>query len=795
MTVENNNLLYLQQEDSIDIKALVFKILAFWKLFVLSVVVAMLSAYFFNKYADPDYEAKATILVSNDQSAQNPLSDLMPSVFGPPPINMANEMVIIKSFDITKRAIKKTDWQISYWRYGQIRENQMFADNPFTVIIDTSHLQATQVKIDIVLINNKQYKLIIPPLSSAKLYDFRTKEMTDVIDSLPGGENRIMNYGEKYENGCFSFTLKFNAPYNDDKEFYFYLNSLDYLANKYNGKFNAKMLDNDGTLIGISLKDESQSNAVTLVNALAEAYVEANLDEKNQQAINSIKFIDEQLFGIEDSLRVFEMNLQNFRINNKLMKIEDVSSQTFERLYELDRQKAMAELHDQYYDYLKEYIENSNKNKENLIAPAIMDIQEPMLIQLVSQLNTLYMERNQFGTTTTKENPYVKEIDQKINSTERALLENIENIKKVSKIHLNEINSQIAEIQIKINSLPEKQRRLVDITRQYKVNEDIYSFLLEKRLESGISKAGNVSDHKIIDRARKASQVFPKTSLNYTIALLLGLIIPLGFIFVRDYFNDKVRDKRDIESIVNIPILGVVGHHKGITNTAVLSKPKSIIAETFRAIITNLQFIASEQESKIITVTSTFSGEGKTFNAINLASIYSISNRKTVLVGCDLRKPKIHDDFDFTNNTGLTTFLIGKCTIDEMIQKTEYENFHVITSGPVPPNPAELLESNKMDDLLRDLKERYDIIIIDSPPVGLVTDAFFMMKRSDATLYVVRQNYTSKSALNTLKELVNSKVVKNISIIVNDMDYEDKRYGGYGYGYGYDYGYGEKKVK
>jgi Mrp family chromosome partitioning ATPase len=175
--------------------------------------------------------------------------------------------------------------------------------------------------------------------------------------------------------------------------------------------------------------------------------------------------------------------------------------------------------------------------------------------------------------------------------------------------------------------------------------------------------------------------------------LLLGLIIPLGFIFVRDYFNDKVRDKRDIENIVSSPILGVVGHHKGATNTAVLSKPKSIIAETFRAIRTNLQFIASDQESKIITVTSTFSGEGKTFNAINLASIYSITNKKTVLVGCDLRKPKIHEDFDISNNIGLTTYLIDKCDLDDIIQKTNYDNFHVITAGPVPPNPAELLES------------------------------------------------------------------------------------------------------
>ena len=388
-------------------------------------------------------------------------------------------------------------------------------------------------------------------------------------------------------------------------------------------------MNNDATLIKITIKDENQYNAISLVNALSEAYVESNLEEKNQQATNAIKFIDLQLFGIEDSLKVFEGELQDFRVANSMMKIDDVSGQIFNRIYELDKQKALAELHEQYYNYLQQYIKSSSeKGKENLIAPAIMDIKDPMLIQLVRQLNELYMERNKYGTTTTTDHPLVKEIEQKIKTTENALLENIDNIKKVSKIHLKEINNQIAEIQIQINSLPAKQRKLVDITRAYKVNEDIYSFLLEKRLESGITKAGNISDHKIIDKARSATMVFPKTSLNYTIALLLGLLIPIGFIFIQDYFNDKVRDKKDIENIVSAPILGVVGHHKGAGNTAVLNKPKSIIAETFRAIRSNLQFIVSDEKTKIITVTSTFSGEGKTFNAINLASIYSISGKK-----------------------------------------------------------------------------------------------------------------------------------------------------------------------
>jgi uncharacterized protein involved in exopolysaccharide biosynthesis len=276
-----------------------------------------------------------------------------------------------------------------------------------------------------------------------------------------------MNFGEKYENGCFSFTLHFIKPYNDDKEFYFYLNSIEYLASRFQSRFQAKEVNNDATLIEISMKDESQENAVTMVNALAKAYVQSNLDEKNQQGSNAMYFIDQQLYGIEDSLKVFEGQLKNFRVDNNLMAIEDVSSQTFDMLYALDKEKALAELHGKYFNYLQDYVKGSNKEKENLIAPALMDINEPMLIQLVSQLNVLYLERNQYGSTTTSANPAVKEVDQKIKATERALLENIENIKEVSAIQLSDINRQLREIQVQVNSLPEKERRLVDIKRQY----------------------------------------------------------------------------------------------------------------------------------------------------------------------------------------------------------------------------------------------------------------------------------------------------------------------------------------
>ncbi len=777
------------QEDSIDIKALLFQALAYWKLFIITIGLSLTVAYLFNKYADPEFQASSKVLIMTDNQNINPFNPM--SMFKQP-VNIENEMAILRSFDLTRNAISHTNWQVSYFRYGKLRENQMFSRSPFTVVIDTSHLQAIGLKFDVELISDKEYRLKVLPVEKISLYDYKNENKTELTANLQDGIDKVYHFGELITTEAFSFKLIYNQPYNDDKEFYFYMNSLDGLSATYNSKYKVKPMHNDATVVLISITDKSSARAVNLVNALTNAYVQYNLDFKNKQSENAILFIDSQLKGITDSLKKSELRLEDYRQENQMLSVSDVSSKTFDRIYELDKEKATADLQADYYKYLKEYMKRGLSDKESMVAPSILDINDPMLVNLVTQLNTLYMKRNEFAASSTIENPVAKQIEMKIRNTERALIENIKNIEETSKIQIASIDQQIALVQKNIESLPEKERELVDINRQYKVNEQIYSLLLEKRVESGVTRAGNVSDYSIIDKARRATMVYPKKSLNYTIAFLLGLIIPIGFIFLKDFFNDKVRGKKDIESIVdNVPIIGVVGHYASSGNTVVLDKPKSVLAETYRSIRTNLQFMAHENEKKVISVTSTFSGEGKTFNSINLASIFSISGKKTVLLGCDLRKPKIFDDFQINNDRGITTYLIGRASLEQIIQKTAYDNIDIITAGPVPPNPSELLESKAMSNLIEKMKEKYDVVIIDTPPIGLVTDAVFMMERSDVSIYIVRQDYTTKSALNTLKEVSQIEKIKRLSIVINDMNHETgSYYSGYGYGYGYGSGYG-----
>ena len=358
-----------------------FQALSYWKIFIVAVIISITAAYLFNKYADPIYQANSKVLIMTDNQNINPFSA---GSFWKQPINIENEMAILRSFDLTQNALRNTEWKISYFRYGQIRENQMFRNSPFRVKIDSLHPQATSIKFDIEMISEKQFRLKVAPIASTiSLYDYSTEmSIRDLKGNLPLGIDKVYNYGEKITTDLFSFTIDYVYTYNEDKEFYFYLNSLTSLASRYNGKFQVKPMHNDATVVLISIKDKSQFHAVELVNALTNAYVNYNLDFKNRQSANAIKFIDIQLAGIDDSLTYSEERLEDYRTDNKILNIEDVSSNSFDRLYSLDQQKAQAELQASYFKYLKEYMAEGINNKQSMVAPSVIGVGDPMLFTI-----------------------------------------------------------------------------------------------------------------------------------------------------------------------------------------------------------------------------------------------------------------------------------------------------------------------------------------------------------------------------------------------------------------------------
>ena len=371
------------------------------------------------------------------------------------------------------------------------------------------------------------------------------------------------------------------------------------------------------------------------------------------------------------------------------------------------------------------------------------------------------------------------------------LLENINSSKGLKNQEARTIINDIGYYEGQIKALPKEQQELLKIERRYNLSQGTYNLFLAKRNEAGLVKAANVSDVMVIDKAKDTGggQIGPNTQLNYIMALLLGLLIPIVLVFIKLFFDNSINNPKEIERLSQIPFLGVIGKSKMKTNLIVLKEPKSSISESFRSIRSSLQFMYRKQGiegAKTVLVTSSVSGEGKTFCSINIASVFALSGKKTILIGLDLRKPKIFGDFNIDNHKGVVNYLINDSTLNGIIQNSGVDHLDIITSGPIPPNPSELLMSERMELLMDELKQEYDYIILDSPPVGLVTDSLELLRFADATLYIVRQNYTKRGMFSIINDKYKNKEISNISIVLNYFEEKAK----YGYGYGYEYGYG-----
>lgn len=782
----NNN--QNQQNETIDIKKFIFKILANWYWFVFSIFITISIAFVINRYTDPVFSQKALVLVADKD---NSVSGGVEGILEQQGILRAgrkkvveNEIAVLSSYRIINKTINQLpDFAISYFGMGRIRTVEFYKSAPFETIIDTNRTNKVNQPINIKLISENEYLL-------------------EIDGSVP--VKKKMKYGEWYNDSSFTFCVNLTKPYfksdpSFSYQYFFVINDNNQLTNKYKGKLNLNTTDKKSTIIELSTQGLVPQKEADFLNKLLEVYINTGLEEKNQIALNTIKFIDEQLNDITDSLEINESRLQNFRQNNRLIDISKEGSVLYEKIDRVQNEKAMLTIKSKYFDYLKKYIDDK-KDFTDVMAPSIVGIDDPMLIKLITDLSELSKQKNNYTYASNVKNPATELVNNQIESNRKALAENIRNLIQSNIISVNEVDKQTAKIEMEIAKLPSTEKQLITIQRKYKLNDQIYTYLLTKRAESGIAKASNVPDNKIIDTClvENATQVGPKKTLNYTIAILIGILIPLIIIIIVDFFNDKILDRHDVETHTNIPIMATIGHNNKAFEFVVYEKPKSSIAESFRTLRTNLQYLHIDKNLKThtISLTSTVSGEGKSFCALNLASIFALSGKKTIIMGLDLRKPKIHKEFGIENAIGISTYLIGKNTLDEIIIQTQQENLFIVTSGPVPPNPAELLESEKMGKLMAELKSIFDVIIIDTPPVALVTDSLLISKYVDTNIYVIRQNYSSRTVLKFLNNLNTGSNYRSLGILINDVkipSYYGNQYGyksgSYGYGYGYGYGY------
>lgn len=787
---------YTEQKNfNFDLRGFVFKLLKFWKLFVVFIAIGLFVAYSVNVRKQNIYKLSSLVSLENDQNPFFAANTSISFNWGGVSGKVGKTIIALKTRNHNELVVDSLQFYIQYLKEGEYRKEDIYKKAPFYIDIDKSKGQLLGKPISIKFIDNTQYELFLDFKDDKATTQKYTDKSLQTVAVPKGKFNKTFNVGELVDLPFAKFTLnsKEHIKITPDSEFFIQFLNFDAVVNTYKSKISVTPYSKtSSSILTLSLTGHNKQKLVDYLNATTAILSRTDLERKNQYATNTIKFIDSSLSIVNTELKAITDTMNAFRKQTKMFNVDEELLQISEKINELELREEENQSKLQYLDILADYL-RTKTDYTKIAAPTSVGIEEINIASSVSKITALAIQRQELEQLVQEGSSSLQELDGSINAEKNVLLETIASTKKTINIQLNRVKSTKANLENRLNDLPEDQQQFLKIQRNLNISQEAYNVYMGKRSEAALVKAANISDISVIEAAKDTGGglIGPNKNLNYMMALLIGFFGPFTLIFILFLLDSTIHGADEVKRLSKIPILGLVGQYKHDNNLVVFEKPKSAVAESFRAIRSSLQFFYKKTDKKggrTIMVTSSVSGEGKTFCSINIASAYALSGKKTILLGLDLRKPKIFDDFNIDNNTGIVNYFIGDKSLEEVTFKSHIENLDIITSGPIPPNPSELLMSDAMSELIDVLRETYDMIVLDSPPLGLVTDALELSQFADASLFVVRLNYTKKGML----ELVNAKhstgELKNVSYVLNF--YKHNKSHGYGYGYGYSYGYG-----
>ncbi|REK50163.1 MAG: hypothetical protein DWQ48_05080 [Bacteroidetes bacterium] len=765
-----------RNEDEIDLRQLFQEVRRKWRYFLVCALIIFISALMYIRFTLPVYEARSSVLVKDSKNASKNIEDFFTGdVFGNTK-NIATEIGILKSRSVLEETIHELKLEISYFDKTPFFQHPLYKNHPFIVEVLNTTDAIYDENFEVELEGKDQF-ILKTEINNPKLSGFSYRQKH--------------KYGEDIRTPHFTFRIHKNdsvANLSKEESFVFVINSMNRLIRSYSERMKVEPLNKDATIVEITIQDQIPERAVDFLNTLGKVYINRDVKDKSSVAALTLKFVDEQLEEISKTLNTTEQELQKFKEQKGTVNLSEESRAYLERVTSVDADRVKAEIDLKSLDYLYEYVV-SNKSLDQL-APSTMGTPDPLLVELITSLKQLQNRRQSLLFGSSEQSPAVRVLDQQISDTRKSLIENINNIRNRTRVTLQSIQNQLNRYEDNIRKIPNIERELLGIQRNFSVNENIYLYLLQKKAETGIAKATAVSDNKVLDEASLNDKaVIPNYKAVAIITLILALCIPLIIILLQGYIKNTISSREDLEKLTKIPIIGVVGHLSDGDRLVVNKKPKSSIAEAFRSVRANLMFFGLSENHKLVLITSSVGGEGKSFTTLNLASVLALQNHKVIIVGMDLRKPQLVQDLGIKNEIGVSSYLIGKSSLKDIIHSTNIENLDIIPSGPIPPNPAELLSKPDTKSLMDELRDKYDYIIIDTPPVGIVSDAMLLMSHADINIFVLRENYSKKEYLKAINDYYSQGKVKNLCILLNDTGTHQRYAYGYGYSYGY-YGYG-----
>jgi tyrosine-protein kinase Etk/Wzc len=762
--------LFAEQNKPIDIKDLLHRLLKKWYWFVTSVLVFICLAWFLNNYLSPSYKMGSSLVVEQSEegiSKANIFKDLQASYEGQPHVKNLNPVATLMSYNLNLETLESLNWNTSWFEKTPLYNKDLYPNEPYKVSPVPGKTNTVGVPLEITKLSETQYLV-----------------ETDTKQNIGFGTRKIKfsqkgTFGQPFENSYFSFVLDLPPAESVNRNnIYFEFNDYQSIIRAYQKNLHVTTDDLQPGLVVIQFKGGNARRGVDYLNKLQEMFIHRSLKEKNKLAENKLRFIDSQLSGATDSLTNSESNFTSFRSRNRVVDIAQEGGLVQQKMEQLENELAVAQVRVDYFQNLQKSM-NDPKQMAQVVSPTSLGITDPTLNALVIKLGELYTKREVMSFSVKDKAPSQQVLLKEIKLTQTNLSEVANNLLANAQLELQNLKTRQGGVSSQLSVLPQTEQQLVNLRRKFEMNTELYNFLVKLRTESAITYASNLPDAKVLDPARLETTKLssPKTAINYLVAMILGILVPFGAIKTGDYFNNSIQAKEEVEKLTKVPIAGVIIHNKYNMELTLTDHPRSGIAESFRLLRTNLKYLLSREEEKIIALQSTLPGEGKSFIALNLATVLAMNNLKILLVGVDMRMSKLHQVLKLDNKTGISTYLSNQNNFEQVVQATNLENLSFVPSGPVPPNPAELLENGTFEKFLTEAKSKFDYIILDTPPISMVADGMIVGKLANVNLFILRFGHSSKEEVNYINELTVNKTLPHLNIVLNDATDDNFGYG------------------
>ena len=780
MSTGTTNSQNLIDEDEIDLKEIFSTLNRYKYSIIVFMIVFTIGAAVFAYFTPNVYEAETTIeLKQENNNFGGANNDVMALALGGNGANLDNEQYIIQSRFLSEKVLKELDIGTRYFTKQHYRTIELYHASPFLVVSKALDKRLRGTRFYMEMLGKDRFILRMTPDIGIEKRLLQKFGFIEAPADAPKPYEEIHRFGEEIVTTWFSIKIdKIFDPV--EKEYSFSITPNEEMYEFMKKGLSTSLASQDGSILKVTFQDNVALRAQQVLSTLTQRYLEQELEEKTLEADRTLEFIDAQIADINKDVEQSQGQLERFRTKNTIVDAGQQAMMTAQSMADYESKLQALEIESGVLKNVQEFV-NTGKDLSG-ISLGSAAYTDPALAQMIQKLQESMMERKSLLVEFTELHPDVIKLTEAINSFKSSIKFTLANDLRIIEERKQRLSQYIRKYQRSLEALPESERKLANLTRNTMVNEKVYNFLLEKRAETAILRSSTISKTRVVDTALLPElPIKPKRLLIILVGMILGLIVGIVLAFLRAFLDDTLKTAEDIDKISTIPLYGAVPQRKDKTT-------HSQFEEAMRVLRTNLQFVGGTKKSKIIALTSSISGEGKTTVAVALSKIVAATGKKVAVLDLDMRRSRMHEEFKITNRVGVSSLLSGNNTLEEVLQKGVLKNIDVITSGPKPPNPSELLVTSGFDKLIEELllTQEYDYIIFDTPPIGLVSDAMILLKMADVGLIITRANYSKKMFLKNVERFAKEHELHNLGFVINGL--ESSKHHGYGYGYGYGYG-------